>query len=71
MNLSDELEKLKTLLLIVDENTDADIMLCISNRIERLLNETKDQVSKRKHKQLMRKLEYIKRLERIVGLRCD
>ena len=71
MNLSDELEKLRTLLLIVDENRDTDIMLCISNRIERLLNEIKDQVSKRKHKQLMRRLEYIKRLERIVGLRCD
>ena len=71
MNLSDELEKLRTLLLIVDENRDTDIMLCISKRIERLLNEIKDQVSKRKHKQLMRKLEYIKRLERIVGLRCD
>ena len=71
MNLSDELEKLRTLLLIVDENTDTDIMLCISKRIERLLNEIKDQVSKRKHKQLMRRLEYIKRLERIVGLRCE
>jgi len=71
MNLSDELEKLRTLLLIVDENRDTDIMLCISKRIERLLNEIKDQVSKRKHKQLMRRLEYIKRLERIVGLRCD